>query len=159
MKIELISHSPSETVKIGKKIGKFFQKGNVIGLSGNLGAGKTTLIKGIAQGLGVDEKQYVRSPSFVLAHQYEGKIPVYHMDLYRLSPKQTREFEYEEYIFGDGVCIIEWAEKMGEVFTREGLNINLEFLKENQDRKITIKAEGKYAKLIKELQKKNTKIL
>jgi tRNA threonylcarbamoyladenosine biosynthesis protein TsaE len=156
MQIKLISHSPLETVKIGKKISKFLQKGDIIGLSGNLGAGKTTLIKGIARGLGVDEKQYVRSPSFVLAHQYEGKMPVYHMDLYRLSPKQTRDLGYEEYIFGEGVCIIEWFEKMDKAPTQEWLHINLQLLKNEEHRKITVKGKNKYKKLLNELAKYDT---
>ncbi len=153
MKIELISHSASETVRIGKKIGNLLQKGDVLGLSGNLGAGKTTIIQGIARGLGVDKKQYVRSPSFVVAHQYDGKLPVYHMDLYRLNAKEISDLGYEEYIFGEGVCIIEWIEKMGEIPIKGWLHINLEFLKEEKQRKITIKVKGKYEKLIKELAK------
>lgn len=153
MKIEIISNSSAETRAIGKKIGKKLKKGDVIGLTGNLGAGKTTIIQGIARGLGVDKKQYVRSPSFVLAHQYEGKLPVYHMDLYRLNAKEIGNLGYEEYIFGEGVCIIEWIEKMGQIPVKEWLHINLEFLEEDNHRKLTIKAKGKYEKLIKELSK------
>ncbi|MDD5455257.1 MAG: tRNA (adenosine(37)-N6)-threonylcarbamoyltransferase complex ATPase subunit type 1 TsaE [Candidatus Ratteibacteria bacterium] len=153
MKIELISHSPSETVRIGEKIGKLLKKGSILGLTGNLGAGKTTMIQGIARGLGVDKKQYVRSPSFTLAHQYKGKLPVYHLDLYRLNTKEINSLGYEEYVFGDGVCIIEWIEKMGKVPMEEWLHINLKFLKKEEHRKITVNAKGKYEKLIKELAK------
>ena len=153
MKLKIISHSPSETIRIGEKIGKLLKRGNVLGLTGNLGAGKTTIIKGIARGLGVDEKQYVRSPSFVLVHQYEGKLPVYHIDLYRLNPKEISDFEYEEYILGKGICIIEWFEKIGWIPVKELLNIDLNFLKEDNFRKITITAKNGYYKLIKELAK------
>ncbi len=112
MKLELISNSLSETIEIGEKIGRYLEKGDIVGLTGKLGAGKTTLIQGIARGLGVDSKQYVRSPSFVLIHQYKGKLPIYHMDLYRLKGKEIIDLGYEEYLFGDGVCIIEWVEKI-----------------------------------------------
>ncbi len=153
MKIEIISNSASQTKEIGEKIGKLLHKGDILGLTGNLGAGKTTIIQGIARGLGVDKKQYVRSPSFVLAHQYEGRMPIYHMDLYRLNAKEISDLGYEEYIFGEGVCIIEWFEKMGRIPVKEWLHINLEFLKDDNHRKLTINAKGKYEKLIKELAK------
>ena len=149
MKLKLISNSSSQTRNIGEKIGKVLNKGDVLGLTGNLGAGKTTMIQGIARGLGVDSKQYVRSPSFVLAHQYEGKFPVYHMDLYRLNIKEIADLGYEEYLFGEGVCIIEWIEKMHKIPAREWLHINLNFLPAENARKITIEAKGKYGKLLK----------
>jgi tRNA threonylcarbamoyladenosine biosynthesis protein TsaE len=153
MKLELISYSPAETAKIGERIGKLLNKGNVLGLTGNLGAGKTTIIQGIARGLGVDKKQYVRSPSFTLAHQYKGRLPVYHLDLYRLNAKEISELGYEEYIFGKGVCIIEWFERIGRIPITEWLHINLEFAKEDQHRKITINAKGRYKKLIEKFAK------
>ncbi len=151
MKLEIISRSPSQTRKIGEKIGRNLEKGDIVGLTGKLGTGKTTLIQGIARGLGVDSNQYVRSPSFVLAHQYEGKLPVYHMDLYRLTGKEIADLGYEEYIFGDGVCIIEWVEKIQNIQVKEWLHIHLEFLPEDNRRKINLEGEGKYEKVIKYL--------
>lgn len=148
MKIKLLSNSPSETIKIGEKIGRNLNKGDIIGLTGKLGAGKTTIIQGIAHSLGVESKQYVRSPSFVLIHQYEGRLPIYHMDLYRLKGKEITELGYEEYIFGNGVCIIEWAEKIDGFLRKEWLHINLEYLPEDNKRKITLEGKGKYEKVI-----------
>ena len=153
MKIKLISDSPSETIKIGERIGRSLGKGDIIGLTGNLGTGKTTIIQGITRGLEVDSKQYVRSPSFVLIHQYKGKFPVYHMDLYRLKGREITDLGYEEYIFGEGVCIIEWAEKIEGFLLKEWLHINLEYLPEDNKRKISLEGKGKYEKVIKCLQK------
>jgi tRNA threonylcarbamoyladenosine biosynthesis protein TsaE len=152
MRLELISNSASQTRSIGKKIGRILKKGDILGLTGNLGAGKTTIIQGIARGLGVDSKQYVRSPSFVLAHQYEGKLPIYHMDLYRLNANEIADLGYEEYIFGNGVCIIEWADKIGKIPAKEWLHIDIEFLQEDNKRKINIEGKGRYGKVIKYLK-------
>ena len=154
MKLELISNSSSETRQIGEKIGRSLGKGDTVGLTGQLGAGKTTIIQGIARGLGVTSKQYVRSPSFVLIHQYEGKFPVYHMDLYRLRGKEITDLGYEEYIFGKGVCIIEWVERVPNNQFKEWLHINLEFLPEDNNRKINLEGKGKYKKVIKRLNLK-----
>lgn len=149
MKIELISNSPSETIEIGEKIGRNLKKDDIVGLTGKLGAGKTTIIQGIARGLGVESKQYVRSPSFVLIHEYQGKFPIYHMDLYRLRGKEITDLGYEEYIFGNGVCIIEWVEKIANFKLKGWLYINLGFLPEDNRRKISLEGKGKYEKVIK----------
>lgn len=97
-------------MELGKKVGEGLQAGDVVALIGELGAGKTTFMQGLAQGLGV--VGYVKSPSFTLVHKYEGRVPVYHLDLYRLGDvNEIYELGIEEYIYGDGVCVIEWAEK------------------------------------------------
>lgn len=102
--------SPEETVELGKKMGEGLKAGDVVALVGELGAGKTTFMQGLAQGLGV--AGYVKSPSFTLVNKYEGRFPVYHLDLYRLGDiHEIYELGIEEYLYGDGVCIIEWAEK------------------------------------------------
>jgi tRNA threonylcarbamoyladenosine biosynthesis protein TsaE len=152
MRIEIISKSPSQTRKIGEKIGKLLRKGDIVGLTGKLGGGKTTIIQGIARSLGVRNKQYVRSPSFVLVHEYRGKMPVYHIDLYRLSGKEIADLGYEEYLFGEGVCMIEWVEKIRDLLPKKWLHINLGVLpKDNNIRKIKFKGEGRYEEVIKKL--------
>lgn len=155
MKVELTSNSAAETRKIGEKIGKLLKKGDVVSLTGKLGAGKTTMIQGIARGLGVDKKQYVRSPSFVLVHEYKGKMPVYHMDLYRLSGKEIDELGYEEYLFSEGVCMIEWAERITKPFDDRWLQIKLEFLPEDNKRKLNLKGAGRYREIIAGLSSPN----
>jgi tRNA threonylcarbamoyladenosine biosynthesis protein TsaE len=101
-----------ETQKVGMELGARLVPGTVVGLIGALGSGKTCLAQGICRGLGVEE--YVTSPSFVLIHEYEGRLPVYHFDLYRLRDAEALfDLGYEEYFYGDGVCLVEWAERDG----------------------------------------------
>ena len=151
MKVEFTSKSPDETRKIGEKIGNLLKKGDVVGLTGKLGAGKTTIIQGITRGLQVKDKQYVRSPSFVIVHEYEGKLPVYHMDLYRLDEKEVSDLGYEEYIFSKGVCVIEWMDRISGLLSGKWLHINLGFLPEDNKRKLRLEGEGRYEKIIKKL--------
>ncbi len=102
--------SHEETVELGRQIGKGLKAGAVIALIGELGAGKTSFTQGIAEGLGVTS--YVKSPSFTIVNEYKGRLPVYHIDLYRLGDiNEIRELGIEEYFYSDGVTIVEWAEK------------------------------------------------
>ena len=106
-----ISHSPAETQALGEAWGRAGQPGSVIGLSGELGAGKTQLVHGLARGLGTPAR--VHSPTFTLINIYAGgRLPLYHLDLYRLdTPQQIREAGLEEYLRPDGLTVIEWAER------------------------------------------------
>lgn len=108
------SHSPAETESLGETWGREAQPGLVIALSGDLGAGKTQLVKGIARGLGVTSR--IHSPTFTLVNQYSGgRLPLFHLDLYRLeTPEQILSAGLEEYLRPDGVAVIEWAERMPE---------------------------------------------
>lgn len=111
--MRIITNSAQETIRLGEELGRHLKMGDVLGLVGELGSGKTTLVKGIASGLGVKKKEDVSSPSFVLIKEYTGKIPLFHLDLYRLD--KIEDIEYlglGEYLFDKGVCAIEWAEKM-----------------------------------------------
>lgn len=107
------THSPEETQRLGEKVGGHLQVGDIVLLFGDLGAGKTTLTQGIARGLGVSKEEYVRSPSFTLVNEYHGKIPVFHIDLYRMSSlPEIENLGLEEAFSGKGVAIVEWAEKL-----------------------------------------------
>jgi tRNA threonylcarbamoyladenosine biosynthesis protein TsaE len=118
------SRSPGGTERLGEKIGKVLEPGMVIALIGELGAGKTTLTKGIARGLGVTG--LVHSPTFTLIHEHAGRLPVYHFDLYRLeSPRELEEVGYDGYLYGEGVCIIEWAEKALTLLPPDHLEITI----------------------------------
>jgi tRNA threonylcarbamoyladenosine biosynthesis protein TsaE len=110
-----ISHSPDETEALGESWGRIAQPGMVIGLSGELGAGKTQLVKGLARGLGITTR--VHSPTFALVNHYSGgRLPLFHLDLYRLdTPEQIAAAGLEEYLQAGGVTVIEWAERMFEV--------------------------------------------
>jgi len=107
---KIITNAPQETMNVGREIASGLKRGDVIYLSGELGSGKTVFVKGICQGLGVKER--VTSSSFVIATEYRGKILVSHVDLYRLDDKSIADLPIDEYIFNDGVTIIEWADRM-----------------------------------------------
>ena len=109
--VTFISHSPSETESLGERWGREAPRGLVIGLSGDLGAGKTQFVKGIARGLGIVAR--VHSPTFTLVNEYDGgRLPLFHLDLYRLeTPAQILSAGLEEFLQPDGVTVIEWAER------------------------------------------------
>lgn len=113
-----------ETQKVGMELGAHLLPGTVVGLIGALGSGKTCLAQGICRGLGVEE--YVTSPSFVLIHEYEGRLPVYHFDLYRLrEAEELFDLGYEEYFYGDGVCLVEWAERAASLWPEDAVEVHL----------------------------------
>jgi len=109
--MKLKTATAEETIQLGSIIGTMLQAGDVIALQGTLAAGKTQLTKGIAQGLGIEEP--VTSPTFTLISEYHGRLPLYHMDVYRLgSAEEFSDLGIEEMLYGDGVCVIEWSEKV-----------------------------------------------
>ena len=133
---EIITESAEETIELGKKIGAFLLPDEVIALTGQLGAGKTTLIQGIAEGLGV--KDYVTSPTFIIINEYQGRLPFYHVDLYRLAePAEIEDLGIEEYFSRGGVSVIEWAEKLKELMPEKAEKIEIKVSSENE-RKICV---------------------
>lgn len=134
--MEFITNSSEETINLGIKIGELLEPGDVIAMSGTLGAGKTTITKGIAQSLNINEN--ITSPTFCLISEYEGKLPLYHMDVYRLEGSEDFiNLGVEEMLYGNGVCIIEWSEKVKSELPKKSIKLNIEPL-ENGKRKITI---------------------
>lgn len=122
--------SAGETKAFGRKLAKGLKPHSVIALTGELGAGKTTLIQGIAEGLGI--KDYVTSPSFTLINEYSGQRPLYHIDLYRLEDIESiKELGIEEYFEKDGIIIIEWAERMKDLLPPNTKNIEIKVIDEN----------------------------
>ncbi len=112
-KMEITTQNPEETLILGEKLGKTLQSGDILLLYGDLGAGKTTLTQGICYGLGLARKEYIRSPTFTLINEYKGKGPIYHIDLYRVDTlEEIENLGLEEVLFGEGVSIVEWAEKL-----------------------------------------------
>ncbi len=123
--IKITTHSPKETQKIGERLARQCQGGEIFCLSGNLGAGKTTFVKGIARGLKIDE-QKVNSPTFVIMNVYEGRLPLHHFDFYRLEdPKEIGGIGYDEFLYGNGVAVIEWSERFGPLMPPEYLAVEL----------------------------------
>ena len=120
------TYSPEETQAIGVQIGQTLKPGDVVALIGELGAGKTCLTQGIARGVGIHADQLVNSPSYTLINEYEGKIPIYHIDLYRLkSLEEILDLGVEEYLEGNGICIIEWADGMLNLLPENYLQITI----------------------------------
>ena len=116
--------SAEETEQLGERIGRALEPGTVAALMGELGAGKTTLTKGIARGLDVPD--LIHSPTFTLIHEHEGRLPVYHFDVYRLDhPESLEDLGYEEYFYGQGVTVIEWAERVEELLPPDRLEIRI----------------------------------
>ena len=125
-KFQLISKSPEETRSLGKTLGQSLVPGDTICLYGELGAGKTCLTQGIAQGLGIAQDEYVRSSSFVLCNEYTGgRIPLFHFDFYRMSrAEEALDIGFEEYASKEGVTVIEWADKFQEILPEERVDIH-----------------------------------
>ncbi|MEG0292307.1 MAG: tRNA (adenosine(37)-N6)-threonylcarbamoyltransferase complex ATPase subunit type 1 TsaE [Anaerovoracaceae bacterium] len=124
---ELIIRNEEDTKKFGETLAETLVPGDVVALVGNLGTGKTTLTKYIAQGLGIDEM--ITSPTFTIVQEYKsGRLPMYHFDVYRIMDiEEMYEMGYEEYFFGDGVSIIEWADQIEEIIPEDAKIIFIEY--------------------------------
>lgn len=128
MAIEQTTRSEEETMEFGRQLAGELGTGDVVCLEGDLGAGKTYLVKGIASAFGVDPSE-VTSPSYTLIQEYQGEIPIYHFDWYRIeSPEEAVEIGTEEYFYGDGISIIEWPEKIKSLIPDHAIWIRIESL-------------------------------
>lgn len=146
--LEVVTCSSEETKKIASKLASLLSVGTLITLSGQLGAGKTTFTQGLALGLNI--KKHVTSPTFTLLKIYNGDLPLYHIDAYRLEGID-QDLGFDEYIDGDGVCVIEWSNFIENILPEECLNIEFNIL-ENDDRKLTFKAKGeRYERILDKL--------
>ena len=150
--LELISYSPEQTQKFGAGIGEICLPGDVFLLVGSLGTGKTCLTQGIAWGLGI--KEYAASPSFVVVKEVYGRLPLYHIDLYRLDRiEEIVDLGLDDYLYGNSVCVVEWAEKGLSVLPVEHLLIQISYLSDNE-RKLQLKPSGKrYLEMLAYLNK------
>ena len=136
------TRGPDQTLQLGKHMGSLLTAGDVVALVGDLGAGKTCLVKGIARGLEVPESSYVRSPSFMILNIYPGRSTLYHLDLYRIhSPAELEDLGCREIFYGEGVTVIEWADKIESFLPEEHLRVSLDFQDET-DRVITLTGFG-----------------
>ena len=144
--IEAISHSPEDTQKIGRVLGTHAQPGQIFLLMGELGAGKTCLAQGLLWGLGADE--YARSPTFVLVSQYQGRLTMHHIDLYRVNTNDVLDLGLEEYLYGKGVCVVEWADKASGLFPEHHLEIRIQQLGESTRRLVLSSCTPDYAGLL-----------
>ena len=139
------THSPEETQALGQALGVTLTPGAVVAFRGDLGSGKTCMIQGICQAFHVHD--YVTSPTFILINEYGGEraerlVPIYHFDLYRLSGEDDLEaLGAEEYFYGDGICLVEWAERAGELLPGNRVDVALEYGGESL-RQITVEQTG-----------------
>lgn len=148
--------TPEETMAIGQQIAPLLAPKDIILLDGDLGAGKTTFTKGLAAGLGI--KRNVKSPTFTIIREYQdGRIPLYHMDVYRLEDGSGDELGLEEYFNGDGVSVVEWSKFVADELPADYLRIafkRLDDLGENQ-RELTFEPHGeRFENMVKQLQEK-----
>jgi tRNA threonylcarbamoyladenosine biosynthesis protein TsaE len=153
LKMQLVSRSCDDTIKIGRRLAGGLRQGDIICLFGELGSGKTVLTQGIAEGIGFKRHQ-ISSPTFVIIRQHEqGKLPLYHFDLYRLrSSEDIQALGYEEYFFGEGVSVVEWPDRLGCLLPNEYLRIEIEVISENSRRFCLHPFGSRYEQLIKEIR-------
>lgn len=149
--VKIYLDGEEQTKEIGYKLGKLLTPGSVICLIGDLGAGKTTMTQSLAKAIGVDD--YITSPTFTIVNEYEGDMPLYHFDVYRIgSSEEMYDIGYDEYINSDGVCIIEWANLIDDILPDEYLDIKLSY--KDMGREMILKPIGeKYKKIVEELTK------
>lgn len=134
---------PEETAWVGEKLGSLLRPGDVVCLHGDLGAGKTRFAQGVARGLAIDGP--VNSPTFTIINEYQGRLPLYHMDFYRLANAlELEDLGYEEYFYGSGVTLIEWAERAAELLPNSRLDIFIDSIPDDEEsRKIAFVPHGK----------------
>ena len=145
----VVSRSPAQTRNWGKRLGRLLKGGDIIGLTGELGSGKTCFVRGIAEGLVVGKEAWIRSPSFTLINEYDGRLPLYHIDLYRVgSRREMEELNLREYLFSDGVSLIEWFEHLPVDEVDEYLHVGFAYANGNQ-RRLTFTGRGtRYQELL-----------
>ncbi|MFQ6067174.1 MAG: tRNA (adenosine(37)-N6)-threonylcarbamoyltransferase complex ATPase subunit type 1 TsaE [bacterium] len=151
--LSIVTEDCEETQKLGEELGRSLPPGSVVALTGELGSGKTTLIQGIGKGLGIES--LIKSPSFVIIHEYAGPVPLYHFDLYRIThQKEIISLGYQDYFYQKkGIVVIEWAEKIENVLPTEYLKIELEIM-DLSKRRIALQAYGSFYRKVVEKMKK-----
>jgi len=166
--LDIISHSSAQTQRLGTRLGELLQGGELILLDGQLGTGKTTFTQGLAQGLGITE--VVNSPTFTLLKEYSGQPrpvpvgqpngpqrlgpPLYHFDLYRLdNPEEILDLGFEDYFYGMGVCVVEWADKADAFWPGEHLRIRMKMMSETKRGLLFTATSVRYSELLRQFQK------
>jgi tRNA threonylcarbamoyladenosine biosynthesis protein TsaE len=138
---QVISHSSEETRNLGERLAHILRPGDVITLSGDLGAGKTVFTKGLAEGMSISET--VTSPTFTIIKEYEGRLALYHFDVYRLAdPDELDELGVDEYFYSDGVSVVEWGDKVASLIPEEHLEIKIIRLIDDDSRRIEVTPHG-----------------
>ena len=140
---QLTLNNSNETIALGERMAAYLRPGDVVVLNGDLGAGKTTFTKGIAKGLGI--KEIIKSPTFTIIHEYQdGRIPLYHMDAYRLENGGAEDLGLDEYFDGDGVSVVEWAQFAEDELPDEFLAITFKRTDDESKRILTFDPRGQH---------------
>lgn len=148
----LSTHGPRQTQALGALLGRLAEPGDVFLLVGNLGAGKTCLVQGLARGLGIQDS--VSSPTFIFIREYRGRLPLYHVDCYRIeSALEADQLGLEDYLEGPGLFVVEWADKVMDALPPEHLLVNIEYAGE-RERTFRVEAQGeRYERLVEDLSR------
>lgn len=148
----IVSRSVAETIALGERLGALVRPGDFIALTGELGSGKTHFARGVAAGVGVEPSVPVTSPTYTIMNLYTGRFPLYHFDLYRLAGDQeAAELGFEEYFYGDGVCLVEWAERWQDILPEERLTVFFSY-RDDECRNIALDPRGeRYEAIVNEL--------
>ena len=150
--MKLTAESVEETIIIGEKLGSLVNSGDIVCLTGDLGTGKTHFVKGFAKGLNIEE--YITSPTFTIVNEYQGRLKLYHFDVYRVDdPDEIYAIGFDEYIFSSAVSIIEWSNLIQELIPEESIRINIVKVPEKGDnyREIEISYKGERYNYVKEI--------
>lgn len=141
----MYSHNEDELMNYGYQLGQVFQAQDVLVLTGDLGAGKTTFTKGIARGLGIS--QMIKSPTYTIVREYEGRLPLYHLDVYRIG-QDPDSIDLDDFLFGEGVTVIEWGELLGDSLPDDYLKLTV--LKKEDGRELVFEAHGSRSRALLE---------
>jgi len=149
--MEIVTFSPEDTQELGQKLAALLKPGDVLILTGDLGAGKTCFTQGLGQGLQTEKA--VTSPTYNIIKEYQGRFPLYHFDLYRIEEEEMQELGYEEYFYGEGITVIEWPEKAGDLLPSARLEVKI-IKGDGEERIFRLTPQGVRAKEILEGLKK-----
>ncbi len=155
MELELVTGSPEETQEFGRRLGELAEPGDVFLMTGDLGSGKTCLTQGIARGLGV--KENALSPTFVIMREMHGRLALYHIDLYRLDRlEETEDLGLDDYFYGEGVSVVEWAEKALALMPPDRMMVRIDYLSDTE-RRMRLSADGKrYERIVRRLKRERS---
>ena len=155
MELELVTGSPEETQEFGRRLGELAEPGDVFLMTGDLGSGKTCLTQGIARGLGV--KENALSPTFVIMREMHGRLALYHIDLYRLDRlEETEDLGLDDYFYGEGVSVVEWAEKALALMPPDRMMVRIDYLS-NAERRMRLSPNGKrYEQMVRRLKRERS---